>query len=56
MNETVNKCVDVGGVTCSFESTGQYLVGLVFAEKFKSVPNISLEMLEAEHERKINVG
>ena len=56
MNETVDKCVNVGGVTGSFNSTGQHLVGLVFAEEFKSVPNVSLQMLEAEHERKVDVG
>ena len=56
MNETVKKCVKVSGVTGSFDSTGQCLVGLVFAEMFKLVPNISLQMLEAEYERKVDVG
>ena len=56
MNETVDKCFNVGGVTGSFDNTGQHLVGLVFAEEFKLVPNISLQMLEAEHERKVDVG
>ena len=56
MNETVDKCFDVGGVTGSFDNTGQFLVGLVFAEEFKLVPNISLQILEVEHERKVDFG
>jgi len=54
--ETIHKHVKIHCVTCSFKCKGQDPVWFCFAKQGKLVSDISLQVLEAKHERELKVG